>query len=296
MQAGQGLAINLHAQAGCAGHAQAAVFKRQAPALHHLVVLPGVVRVAGVRQLRHRRRQVGHGHQADAQVRVRVHRQAQAEGLAHQRQALRGAQAAPVVVVGEHDLHRATHVGVAAEFLEIGDDHVGGQRHVARGGHGGHAVQARGRVFVVLQHAAQLFHHLQAGGHGPVGVGVDAQRCTREGMGQCQQGSHFLLRWQRAGLELDAPEAVLINHAARLRHHLFGRDALAERVGRVGLVDVFGVLEKQVGRERHGRARRAAQQVHHRRVGQLALQIHHRHFEGADHLGHRLGDVRARCQ
>ncbi|MDT4834975.1 hypothetical protein FQZ97_686290 [compost metagenome] len=225
-----------------------------------------------------------------------MHRQAQAEGFAHQRKPLRGAQAAPVVVVTQHDLHRATHLRVAAEFLQVGDHHVGGQRHVAGFRHGLHAVQAGGRVFVVLQHAAQLLHHLQAGGHGPVAVGVDAQRCARKGLSQGQQASGFLVGWERAGLELDALEAVLTDHAARLRHQLLGRERLAPGVGCVGLLDVFCVLVEQVGAEGHALARSAAQQVHDRRVGELALQVHHRHFKGADHLGYGFGDVGARCQ
>ena len=52
------------------------------------------------------------------------------------------AQAAPVVVVAQHDAHRAAELGVAAEFGEVGDHHVGGQRHVAGLRHGRHAVQS----------------------------------------------------------------------------------------------------------------------------------------------------------
>jgi hypothetical protein len=97
------------------------------------------------------------------------------------------------MVVAEHDLHGAAHVGVAAELGKVRHHHIRGQWHIALACHGGHAVQARGRVLVVLEHAAQLLHDLQAGFHGPVAIRVDAQRCAGEGLGQRQDAGSFLL-------------------------------------------------------------------------------------------------------
>ncbi|MNJ62807.1 hypothetical protein D3C77_586620 [compost metagenome] len=97
---------------------------------------------------------MGHGHQADAQVRVGVHRQAEAEGVAHPRQRLGIAQAAPIVVVGKNDLH-AVQRDATTELVEVGDHHVGGQRQAGALVQFGHAVEAGGRVFVVLQVIAQ---------------------------------------------------------------------------------------------------------------------------------------------
>ena len=103
-------------------------------------------------------------------------------------------------------------------------------------------------------------------------------------------------RLEHAAFELDALEAVEIDHALRLRHDLRGADAFAPGVGCVGFADVFGVLEEQVGAVGHGVAHLAAQQVHHRRPGDLALQVEHADFKSADHLGHVLDGVGARGQ
>jgi hypothetical protein len=71
-------------------------------------------------------RYVRHGHQADPQVGVRMHRDPEPEGLAQPREVLRLAQATPVVVVGQDDLH-AVQGHAAPELAEVGDHHVGGQ-------------------------------------------------------------------------------------------------------------------------------------------------------------------------
>ena len=80
---------------------------------------------------------------------------------------------------------------------------------------------------------------------------------------------------------------------ARLRHHLLGREALTPRVCRIRLADVLGVLEEQVGAERHRIACRTTQQIHDRGAGQLTLQIEHGHFKSTDDLGHIFGHMGA---
>jgi hypothetical protein len=99
------------------------------------------------------------------------------------------------------------------------------------------------------------------------------------------------LRREHAALELDALEAVQVDHAPGLRHDLLRADALAPGVGRIGLAMVLGVLEEQVGAVGHAGAHRAAQQVDDGRADDLALQVEHRDFEGADRLGRVLGAV-----
>ena len=225
-----------------------------------------------------------------------MHGQAQIEGAAQRGQALCGAQAAPVMVVAEYDLHGAAHVGVAAELGKVRHHHIRGQWHIALACHGGHAVQARGRVLVVLKHAAQLLHDLQAGFHGPVAVGVDAQRCAGERLGQRQYAGGLLLGRQRAGLELDALEAVLIDHAPGLGHQLGRRQGFAPGVGCIGLAHMLGVFVEQIGRVGHAVSCGSAQQVDDGGLGHLTLQVQHGDLEGADHLGHGLGDMGARGQ
>ena len=222
-----------------------------------------------------------------------MHGQAHVKGLAQARELLRGAQTTPIVVVRQHDAHWAAQAHVLSKLFVVRHHHVGGQGHVTLLSNRGHAVQPGRRVFVILQHAAQLLDHLEAGGHGPVGVGVDAQGCPRKSLGQRQQCRHLLLRRQSARFELDALEAIVGDHVPSLGHHLFGAQAFAIGISAVRLVNVFGVFEKQVGAEWHGVSRSAAQQIHDRGASQLALQIEHGHLKSADDLGHVLGHMGA---
>ncbi|MNR42133.1 hypothetical protein D3C85_1606140 [compost metagenome] len=130
------------------------------------------MRVAGVIEIRHRSGDMGHGHQADTQVRVGVHGYAQAKGLAHFRQRLSVAQTAPIVVIGEDNLH-AVQCHTAAKLIEISDHHIGCQRQAGAFVQFGHTLQARRRVFVILQVIAEQFGHANRGCHGPVAVRID---------------------------------------------------------------------------------------------------------------------------
>ena len=100
-------------------------------------------------------------------------------------------------------------------------------------------------------------------------------------------------RLEHAALELDALEAVKIDHAARLRDDLLRAQAFAPGIGRIGLADVLGVLEEEVGAVGHGVANLPAEQVDDGRADDLALQVEQRDFERADDLRRVLRRVRA---
>ncbi len=106
----------------------------------------------------------------------------------------------------------------------------------------------------------------------------------------------FLLRRKHAALELDALEAILIDHSAGLLDHLRGRNGLAPCVGCVGLAGMLCIFVKQVGAVRHFAAHCAAQQVANGQAQHLPLQIEHGYLHGADHLVGVFGGVRARRQ
>ncbi len=98
------------------------------------------------------------------------------------------------------------------------------------------------------------------------------------------------------GLELDALEAVVLDHPPGLGNDLLFVERLAPTVGRVRRIDVLGVLEKQVRAERNLVANRAAQQVHQRYVQVVGLQIQASHFERRIGIAHRLARVGTRRQ
>ncbi|MNG25836.1 hypothetical protein D3C84_1107450 [compost metagenome] len=80
-----------------------------------------------------------------------------------------------------------------------------------------------------------------------------------------------MLRIEGSGLELDALEAIVLDHSPGLGNDLLFVERLAPTVGRVRRIDVLGVLEKQIGAERNLVANRAAQQVHQRHVQVMGL-------------------------
>ncbi len=88
-----------------------------------------------------------------------------------------------------------------------------------------------------------------------------------------------MFRVQCAGLELDAFEAIGLDHAPGLSDDLFLVQCFAPAVWRVGRVDVLRVLEEQVGAERDLITNRAAEQVHQRQVHRTRLHIQKGHFE-----------------
>ena len=89
-----------------------------------------------------------------------------------------------------------------------------------------------------------------------------------------------MLGRQCPGLELDAFEAIGINHAPGLGDDLLFVQCLAPRVGLVGRINMLGVLEEQVGTEGNFIAHRAAEQVHQGHLQVLRLQVEKRHLEG----------------
>jgi hypothetical protein len=74
----------------------------------------------------------------------------------------------------------------------------------------------------------------------------------RKGRAQRADGGDLVRRLEHTALQLDALEAVQLDHAACLRHDLRRADGLAPRIGYVGFVDMFGVLEEEVGAVGHG--------------------------------------------
>ena len=221
-----------------------------------------------------------------------MHRHAQVPQRAHARERLRQAQAAPVVVVRQQHLDRA-HLRAAAEVVQRRDHHVGRERQLRVLRELGHAGQPRARVFVVLEQFVELRGRGDAGGEGPVRVRVQPQRQAGQRRVQRAHAGDLVRRREHAALQLDAAKAVQPDHALRLRDHLRRRVRLAPGVRRVELVDVFGVLEEQVGAVGHRVAHLAAEQVDDRCADELALQVEHRDLERADHLGGVLRTVRA---
>ena len=193
------------------------------------------------------------------------------------------AHAAPVVRVAEHDLdgvlpHRGGQVG------ERRDRDVRGQRRVLAGveqrlAHGGHAVHAGARILEIAaaaQLAIQRPPDLDRGRHRPRAVGIDAQRhVVAEGGVQRLDRRDLDRRVEHPGLQLDLAEAVGGAHLLRLADHRLGRQALAVLVGAlvVALAAAAGVLVEQVGRERHGAAGAAAEQVADRAPEGAADQV-----------------------
>ncbi|MNP34405.1 hypothetical protein D3C76_1276890 [compost metagenome] len=137
------------------------------------------------------------------------------------------------MVVGEDNLH-AVLCHAAAELVEIGDHHVGRQGQTGALVQLGHALQARRRVFVILQVITEQFGHADRGLQRPVAVRINTQRVTGEGLFQRLDARHLMLGRQGAGLELDALEAVGLDHPPRLGNDLLFGQGLAPTVGLVG--------------------------------------------------------------
>ena len=178
MQPGQRVPVELDPEPGRVRDPERAAGKGERLARHHVLGLPRPVGVAGVGQVRGGRGQVDHGGQADPQVGVGVHGQPEPERVADPGEQPGPAQAAPVVVVGQHHLDRARPDG-RGQVGEGHHAHVGGQRHRREPCHPGHAVDARGRVFQVLQHAVSPPAHQVPGAVHPrarltEGVGDEA--------------------------------------------------------------------------------------------------------------------------
>ncbi|MNS37174.1 hypothetical protein D3C72_693810 [compost metagenome] len=293
MQLAQLLMIQLQPKPRRAGDLHAAIDNRQFATLDHLLIrlLPRVMGVAGVIQIRHRRRDMRHRHEADTQVRVGMHRHTETEHIAHFRQRLRVAQAAPVMVIGKHDLHTILR-NAATELVEIGDHHVGRQRQTSALVQFGHAVEARGRVFVILQIIAEQFGHANRGFQRPVAVRIDAQRVTGKSLFQRFDARHFMLRRQRPGLEFDAFETVRLDHPRGLRNDLLLAECFAPVVRLVRRIDMLRILEEQVSAERHFIANGTAEQIHQRHIQVMRLQIEEGYFERRISIAHRFAGMR----
>ncbi len=248
--------------------------------------LPRPVGVAGICQVRRRGGQVHHAGQADAQVRVRVHRQAQAERLADPREQLRPGQAAPVMVVREHD-RDGTARHRRCDLVEGHHAHVGGQRHRRLPGDFGHPVQPGRGIFEVLNDAVEFTCHLHRGPHRPGRVRVDAQRVVRERGPQRPDRLDLLLWSEHAALELDRGEPVVVDHARGLPDDAIRVESLAPGVG--GTIWMGRPLVEQVGAERHGVPDRAAEQVADRPAEDLALHVQAGHLERREHPVDRAG-------
>src|SRR5690349_21841865 len=80
---GKLIVVELDAEAGFDGNANAAVDNRNAATKHYLVFggLPGIMGIAGVGEMGGSGGNVSHSHEGDAEVRVRMHREADAECL-----------------------------------------------------------------------------------------------------------------------------------------------------------------------------------------------------------------------
>ena len=219
MQPGQRVPVELDTQAGRRGHRDRAVDEAQHAGDDHVLlrVLPRPVRVAGVVQVRRGRGEVGHRREADAQVGVGVHRQPDPERLADGGQALRPAQPAPEVVVGQDHLDGVLPHG-RGQVLEGHHAHVGRQRHRA----------PRGPPPPCPRSSASGPRGTPGRRRAPCRRGSTCPRSRRRsgraaagGRGTRPAGPRWpgdlLLRREDAALELDRREAVLVHHPPGLR-------------------------------------------------------------------------------
>ena len=119
----------------------------------------------------------------------------------------------------------------AAELVEIGDHHVGRQRQAGARVQLGHAFQARRRVFVVLQIVAEQFAPCASTvssdqlPFGSMRSGVSGKACFSALMHDTS-----MLRREHAGLQLDALEAVGVDHPPRLGDDLLLAQRLAPKL------------------------------------------------------------------
>ena len=296
-QRAQPLVIELDAKPGRSRSVEEPPFDWQLPAAQDLLVvlLPWVVRIARVGEVRDRRGDVRHRHQADAEMRVGMHRQAEAEHVAHPREDLRVAQAAPVVMIGQHDLHAVLR-DAAAKLVEVGHDHIRGERQPGAPVELRHAVEPGRRVLVVLEHIAQA---LRPSASLVSSDQLPSDRCATGCFGKAALSASSVddlvfRSEQRAGLELDAAEAVEIDHAFRLRHDLRFADPFAPRVRGIRRVDMLRVLEEKVCAERHFLAHRSAEQVDQRGIEVSRLDVQQGDLERRVRIRHLLRWMRSR--
>ncbi|KPW92607.1 hypothetical protein ALO79_200116 [Pseudomonas syringae pv. castaneae] len=105
-----------------------------------------------------------------------------------------------------------------------------------------------------------------------------------------------MLRLQSAGLEFDALEAVVGDHAPSLGDDLLFIERLAPAVRWIRRIDVLGILEEQVCAERYLLANRPTQKIHQRHVQVVGLQVQAGHFECRVGIAHCLARMGTRCQ
>ena len=149
--AGELVVIELDAQAGLGGDADAAVGDGNAAAGHHFIdgCLPGIVCIAGVGEIGAGGGNVRHRHEAHAQVGVRVHGEAHAEHAAHVGKMLDLAHTAPIMGIAEHNLH-CVEIAGAGDIGKIRNRNVAGERGVVAFGH-----QARRRTSAIPSSCGQ---------------------------------------------------------------------------------------------------------------------------------------------
>ncbi|CAM5657484.1 hypothetical protein SCANM63S_06219 [Streptomyces canarius] len=234
-------------------------------------------------QVGDRGRHLGHRGEADTEMGVGVHGHPDPEGGADRGEVLGVAQSAPVVVVGEDDLHGTLRERLL-DLAEGGDAHVGGERHVRAARHPGHAGRAQRRVLQVLQHVAEFLRDLQRSLHRPGAVGVEPQRVSGEGRGEGADGGDLLVGREHPTLELERAEAVPLPEPARLFHHT-GRVERGTPLVRLGgdprrvpvpLVEEVGAVLDRV-------PHLAAEQRVHGQAERLALGVEAGDLEGGQH-------------
>ncbi len=268
----------------------AAARDRQLAALDHLILLPGVMRVAGVGEIGDRRADMGHGREADAHMRVRMHRDADAEGPADLGQMLRRPQTAPVMMVRQDDLDGVQPDGLR-NMPERHRHHVGRERHRREARHLAHFLERAAGILEIFEQARlrELRHHAPRRLHAPAAVGIDPEWRVRKGAAECPERLDLEIGLEDAALQLDRAEAIGFAHTPRLLDHLVMRQRLAPSVGGIaGIILVAAELVEEVGRIGHAIAHRAAEDLMQRQARDLALQVEERHFEGAKRAGPRL--------
>ncbi len=100
-----------------------------------------------------------------------------------------------------------------------------------------------------------------------------------------------MFRLQRTGLELDAFEAIGVDHAPGLSDDLLFAERFSPAVGRVGCIGMLRIFEEQVGAEGYLVTNGAAEQVHQWQVHGTRLQVQKRYFERRISIADRLAGV-----
>ena len=166
-------------------------------------------------------------------------------------------------------------------MIEGNDTHVRRQRHLGFARNLGHPVEPGCGIFEIFDDAVELGGYPDGCVDSPGGVGIQPQRQLRERLPERLDSGDLLVGRKDAALDLDCPEAVLVDHLSGLTNQSVRIDRLAPFVGL--LAGMSCPLVEQIRTERNGVPNLAAEQVGHRSTQDLALHVQARDLEGGEH-------------